>query len=50
MAIRTTISLLQLGPVIFGDTDGIISFLQGKVLLAQQLAMLFCSHEHCKKG
>ena len=36
MATRTTISLLELGPVIFGGIDGIISFLQGKGLLAQQ--------------
>jgi len=43
MATRTTISLLQLGPVIFGDTDGILSFLQGKGLLAQQLTCHRCS-------
>ena len=43
MATRTTISLLQLGPVIFGGTDGIISFLQGKGLLAQQLTCHRCS-------
>ena len=36
MATRTTISLLELSPVIFGGIDGIISFLQGKGLLAQQ--------------
>ena len=43
MVTRTTISLLQLGPVIFGGTDGIISFLQGKGLLAQQLTCHRCS-------
>lgn len=43
MATRTTISLLQLGPVIFSGTDGIISFLQGKGLLAQQLTCHHCS-------
>ena len=43
MAGNATISLLQLGPVIFGGTDGIISFLQGKGLLAQQLTCHRCS-------
>jgi len=43
MATRTMISLLQLGPVIFGGTDGIISFLQEKGLLAQQLTCHCCS-------
>ena len=36
MATRTTISLLELGPVIFGGIDGIISLLQWKALLAQK--------------
>ena len=43
MATCTTISLLQLGPVIFGGTDGILSFLQGKGLLAQRLTCHRCS-------
>ena len=42
MATSTTINLLELGPVIFGGIDGIISFLQGKGLLAQQKICHHC--------
>ena len=49
MATRTTISSFELGPVIFGGIDGIISFYQGKGLLspAEHLPLLFGSHEYC---
>ena len=54
MATRTTISLLELGPVIFGGIDGIISFLQGKGLLAQQKTrcaqLNSCKHQFCWEG
>jgi len=42
MATHTMISLLELGPVIFGGIDGIISFLQGVFLPSRKLACHRC--------
>ena len=42
MATPTTIILLELGLVIFGGIDGIISFLQGRGLLAPQKTCHHC--------
>ena len=51
MAARTTISLLELGLVIFGGIDGIIILFarEGSSCPAENLLSLFGSHEHCKE-
>ena len=52
MATHTTISLMELGPVIFGGIDGIIILFarEGSSCPAENLPSLFGSHEHYKEG